>query len=46
MEFARELLRAERQTAMKLRDEGRINDEVLRRVEHELDLSEERLSLM
>src|SRR5216684_5945772 len=46
VEFARELLRAERQTAMKLREEGRINDEVLRRVEHELDLSEERLSLM
>jgi Na+/H+ antiporter len=46
VEFARELLRAERETAMKLRDEGRINDEVLRRVEHELDLSEERLSLM
>jgi CPA1 family monovalent cation:H+ antiporter len=46
VEFARELLRAERQTAMKLRDEGRINDEVLRKVEHELDLSEERLSLM
>src|SRR5712664_1556597 len=46
IEFARELLRAERQTAVKLRNEGRINDEVLRRVEHELDLSEERLSLM
>jgi CPA1 family monovalent cation:H+ antiporter len=46
VEFARELLRAERETAMKLRDQGRINDEVLRRVEHELDLSEERLSLM
>ena len=46
VEFARELLRAERKTAMKLRDEGRISDEVLRRVEHELDLSEERLSLM
>jgi len=29
---------------VRLRNEGRINDEVLRRVEHELDLSEERLS--
>jgi len=46
VELARELLRAERRTAVKLRNEGRINDEVLRRVEHELDLSEERLSLM
>jgi len=46
VEFARELLRAERQTAMRLRDEGRINDEILRKVEHELDLSEERLALM
>jgi len=30
----------------KLRNEGRINDEVLRKVEHELDLDEKRLSLM
>jgi len=42
----RELVRIERRTAVRLRNEGRINDEVLRRVEHELDLSEERLSLM
>src|ERR1700704_1116295 len=46
VELARELLRAERRTAVKLRNEGRINDELLRRVERELDLSEERLSLM
>src|SRR6266849_4697629 len=45
-ELKRELVRIERRTAVRLRNEGRINDEVLRRVEHELDLSEERLSLM
>jgi monovalent cation/hydrogen antiporter len=36
----------ERQTALKLRDDARINDEALRKVEHELDLTETRLSLM
>jgi CPA1 family monovalent cation:H+ antiporter len=40
-----ELLRIERKTALRLRNEGRINDEVLRRIEHELDLSETRLTL-
>ncbi|MEI9975931.1 MAG: Na+/H+ antiporter [Ignavibacteriota bacterium] len=35
-----EALRVERETAIRLRDEGRINDEVLRRIERELDLSE------
>ena len=44
--LTRELLRAERKTAVRLRNEGRINDEVLRKVEHELDLTETRLSLM
>jgi hypothetical protein len=29
-----------------LRNEGRLNDEVLRQIEHELDLSEIRLSLI
>jgi hypothetical protein len=33
-------LRIERQTAIQLRDEGKINDEVLRQLEHELDLRE------
>jgi monovalent cation/hydrogen antiporter len=33
-------LRVERKTAIRLRDEGRINDEVLRRIERELDLNE------
>jgi CPA1 family monovalent cation:H+ antiporter len=40
-----ELLRIERKTAVSLRDDGRINDEVLRKLEHELDLSETRLAL-
>lgn len=35
-----EALRVERKTAIRLRDEGRINDKVLRRIERELDLSE------
>jgi NhaP-type Na+/H+ or K+/H+ antiporter len=46
LELSRNLLGAERQTALKLRGDGRINDEVLRKVEHELDLTETRLSLM
>ena len=40
-----ELLRVERKTAVRLRNEGRINDEVLRKIEHEIDLSETRLQL-
>lgn len=43
-EISRRLLGVERQTAVRLRDEGRINDEVLRHLEHELDLSEARLA--
>ena len=46
VEVSRELLRAERQAAVDLRDEGRINDEVLRKVERELDLTERRLELI
>jgi CPA1 family monovalent cation:H+ antiporter len=38
-----EALRVERQTAIRLRDEGRINDEVLRHIERDLDLSESRI---
>jgi monovalent cation/hydrogen antiporter len=37
---SRELLRLERKTAVRLRNEGRINDETLRQLEHELDLRE------
>ena len=40
-----ELLRTERETALGLRGEGRINDEVLRLLEHELDLRESQLTL-
>ena len=36
----RELLRVERQTAVRLRNEGQINDETLRQLERELDLRE------
>jgi Na+/H+ antiporter len=46
LELSRSLLGTERQTALKLRGDGRINDEVLRKVERELDLTETRLSLM
>jgi len=40
IELSREVRRVERHTALRLRDEGRINDQVLRRIERELDLSE------
>jgi Na+/H+ antiporter len=40
-----EVLREERKTAVRLRNEGRISDEVQRKIEHELDLSETRLQL-
>ena len=46
MAVVRELLRAEREAAVRLRNEGRINDEALRKVERELDLTEARLLLM
>lgn len=38
--LVRELLRVERQTAVRLRNEGHINDETLRELERELDLRE------
>jgi Na+/H+ antiporter len=38
-----ETLRVERETAVRLRNVGRINDTVLRRIERELDLNESRL---
>jgi CPA1 family monovalent cation:H+ antiporter len=43
-EVLRELLRVERETAIRLRDERRIADDVLRRLEREMDLSDSRLS--
>jgi Na+/H+ antiporter len=39
-ELVRELLAVERQTAVRLRNENRINDDTLRQLEHELDLRE------
>jgi monovalent cation/hydrogen antiporter len=44
-ELLLEALRIERDTVIRLRNEGRINDEVLRRIEFELDLSESRLAI-
>ncbi len=43
LDLSRKLLDFERQTALRLRGEGHIADEVLRKMEHELDLSETRL---
>ena len=39
----REVIAAERKTAIRLRNQGVINDEVLHRIEHDLDLEEARL---
>jgi len=44
LDLSRALLNVERRTALRLRDEGRVADEVLREMEHELDLSEARLT--
>jgi len=38
--LSRDLLRIERQTAVRLRNEGQINDETLRQLQYELDLRE------
>jgi CPA1 family monovalent cation:H+ antiporter len=43
VEITRELLHIERTTAVRLRNEGRINDAVLRQLEREIDLNETRL---
>jgi monovalent cation/hydrogen antiporter len=45
VDVSRKLLDVERQTALRLRDEGRITDDVLRQLEHELDLSDTRLKV-
>jgi CPA1 family monovalent cation:H+ antiporter len=39
----RELLRAQRQTLMRLRNQGKIGDEAMHRIERDLDLEESRL---
>jgi monovalent cation/hydrogen antiporter len=41
--FRRELIHTERQELARLRDRGTISDDVLRRIERDLDLEEERL---
>jgi CPA1 family monovalent cation:H+ antiporter len=43
-ELTRELLQVERDAAVRLRNEGRIGDEVLRQLEHDIDLREARLT--
>jgi CPA1 family monovalent cation:H+ antiporter len=40
-----ELLRAQRQTLIRLRNEGKIGDEAMHRIERDLDLEESRLKL-
>jgi Na+/H+ antiporter len=42
----RGVLKVERETALRLRSDGKINDEVLRHIQYELDLSETRLAAM
>jgi len=42
--LTKELLLVERKMAVQLRNEGRISDEVLRKIELKLDLSEARLT--
>src|SRR5579871_5916392 len=44
-QLLQEMLQVERRTAVQLRNNGEINDELLRQLERELDLTEERLSL-
>jgi CPA1 family monovalent cation:H+ antiporter len=44
-EVLADLLRVERNTAARLRSDGRIHDEVLRNIEHELDLREMHMGL-
>ncbi len=43
-EAMRDVLRVERETALRLRNDGKINDEVLRHIQYELDLSETKLA--
>jgi hypothetical protein len=41
----RELLEAEREAVLRLRSEGKIGDQVMRRVERDLDLEDSRLEI-
>jgi len=45
VELSRELLKIERRTAVELRNQGRIGDELLRELQQELDLGELRLKV-
>jgi Na+/H+ antiporter len=45
VELSLQALQIERETAIRLRNEGRMSDEILRNIEHELDLSQSRLAL-
>jgi CPA1 family monovalent cation:H+ antiporter len=40
----RDVVQVERQTALRLRNDGKIGDEVLRKLQYELDLTETRLA--
>jgi CPA1 family monovalent cation:H+ antiporter len=40
-----QVLEAERQEIIRLRNEGRINDQIMRRIEHDLDLEDTRLEV-
>jgi len=44
VEVSRELVKIERQTAVQLRNERRISDELLHELEHELDLTESKFA--
>lgn len=43
--FRRELLEAEREAVLRLRGEGKIGDEVMRKIERDLDLEDSRLEI-
>lgn len=45
VDLIRELARVERQTAIRLRNQGRISDDILRQFEYELDLTETKYAL-
>jgi CPA1 family monovalent cation:H+ antiporter len=44
VQLSLEVIRVERETVIRLRNDNRINDQVLRRIERELDLAESRLA--
>jgi CPA1 family monovalent cation:H+ antiporter len=46
VEVSRKLLKVERQTAVRLRNERRISDELLRELERELDLTESKFAVV